>query len=327
MTQQKHFVRLDMYEPEDAKFLWKPYIPQGFVTIIEGDPSLGKTYAAMSIAASISTGRSLPGTKERKCGKVLIMSAEDDPRITLRPRIDGLGGNPKKIFYAEEFFTFDDNGLDILERNIRRIKPLLIVIDPIVAYMGSDVDMNRANETRPLFKKLGDIASEYSCSILLVRHLTKASKEKSIYRGLGSIDMIAAVRSAILVDKDLDDPKNIRAVMHHKHNLSERGQTLLYRITSSDKRPGSKFEWLGTASYDVDEHHRQQQRSPGPSGEKGKGAEALLKRILAEGPVAANKLFLAGKDEGFSQKTLRRAKKKLSVKATKKADGWWWELP
>ncbi len=324
---KKAFVRLDAYEPADAEFLWKPYIPLGFVTIIEGDPGLGKSWLTIMIAAAVSRGKCLPGQKSKRKGKVLIMSAEDDPRITLRPRLDACNGNPEMVFYAEDHFTFDKKGMETLRRSIHRHRPLLLIIDPIVAYIGGNVDLHRANETRPLFRELAEIASSYKCAIVIVRHLTKSGNENATYRGIGSIDIIAAVRSALLVDKDLDDPRNLRAVLHHKANLSHQGRTLLYQIERVKKRPGSRFRWKGFAAYDISEFMQRRQKRRGASDDKRKTAVELLKQLMAKGPLPATELATIAEAAGVKSRTLARAKKELGVKSERKGDAWMCRLP
>lgn len=251
---KKTFESLDTFEPADAEFLWAPYIPLGKITLIEGDPGLGKSWVTMDIAACVSTGDPLPGQKRPRQGRVLLLSAEDDPNITLRPRLDASKGDPSQVYYATEHFTFDEEGIRRLRTAVRTHRPLLVIIDPIVAYIGSNVDLHRANETRALFTELAAIAEKYSCAIVVVRHLRKASSDNVAHLGLGSIDIIAAVRSTILIAKDFEDPQTTRCFIHHKANISAKGTTLLYRIEKTKQRPGSKLVWTGEADYDVEEY-------------------------------------------------------------------------
>lgn len=321
------FKSLDNYDPADAEFLWEPYIPLGKVTLVEGDPGLGKSWLTMEIAAAVSTGEPLPGQKHPRQGRVLLMSAEDDPNITLRPRLDASGGNPKEVFCATEHFTFDKPGLRRLKASVREHRPLLVVIDPIVAYIGGNVDMHRANETRPLFKELNDIATQFKCAIVVVRHLTKGNNDNATYRGLGSIDIIASVRSTLLIDKDLDDPKTVRCLIHHKANLSHKGKTWLYSIERTSARPGSKLVWQGTAEYGIDEYMKSRNKDPGAPNEKRQTAKALLEKLLQHGPRPAREVEETLAAAGVQDRTLKRAKKELGVESKKVGETWEWSLP
>jgi hypothetical protein len=329
MTKRKKptFKSLNNYEPADAEFLWNPYIPLGQVTLIEGDPGLGKSWLTMDIAACISTGDPLPGQKKLRQGRILLLSAEDDPSITLRPRLDASCGDPSQVFCATEHFTFDEAGLQRLRSNVRKHRPLLVIIDPIVAYIGSDVDMHRANETRPLFKELANIAEKYNCAIVVVRHLRKAGGDNASYLGLGSIDIIASVRSTILVAKDLDDPTNVRCLIHHKANISAKGKTLLYRIVPTKKRPGSELIWAGEAEYDIEEYMKQRNKDPGAPDDKRQIAVGLLTKLLENGPKPAAEIEATMATASVSGRTLKRAKRELGVTSEKSGDRWIWRLP
>lgn len=329
MTKQKKeiFKSLDHFEPADAKFLWDPYIPLGFVTIIEGDPGLGKSWLTMQLAAQISIGEPLPGQKRVKDGSVLVLSAEDDPNITLRPRLDACGGDPSRVYFATEHFTFDETGLTLLRRNVKKHRPLLVIVDPIVAYMGGGLDMHRANETRPLFAGLAHIAADFKCAIVVVRHLTKGNNENATYRGIGSIDIIASVRSAILIDKDLDDPKAVRCAIHHKANLSRHGETRLFSIEKTKKRPGSKFAWRGTAEYDISEYTSARHKNAGAPNDSRETASAFLFKILEHGPKLASEIEALASAANIKVRTLKRAKAELGVKSRKTGGVWEWSLP
>ena len=321
------FRSLEKYTAATAEFLWEPYIPLGKVTLIEGDPGLGKSWLTMEIAAAISTGDPLPDQTAPRQGRVLLMSAEDDPKITLRPRLDASGGDPKEVFCATEHFTFDKAGVLRLRRNVRKHQPLLVVIDPIVAYIGSNVDMHRANETRPLFRELNEIAEKNKCAVVVVRHLTKAHNDNATYRGLGSIDIIASVRSTLLVDKALDDPKNVRCLIHHKANISRKGKTCLFRIEKTNVLPGAKLAWCGTAEYGIDEYMKMRSKDLGAPDDKRQNAIGLLTKLLEMGakPAAGIEEMMAA--AGISSRTLKRAKKELGVKSVKVGNGWKWRLP
>lgn len=242
-------VRLSDVEPEQVEWLWYPYIPRGKVTLIEGDPGLGKSWVTLAIATHLSRRRRLPGSEILIGGKTLIMSAEDGIGDTIRPRLDTMESDPRRIYAFNEPLTLDEEGLENFETQVNEIKPLLVIIDPLVAYMGAAIDLHRANETRELMKYLTFISEKHHTSILAVRHLTKSEKNKSIYRGIGSIDLTAAARSVIMVGRDPHD-EDIRVICHIKSNLAPLGDSIRYTIRKGKSKP---FKWIGPSKLTAED--------------------------------------------------------------------------
>jgi hypothetical protein len=192
-------------EAEEVNWLWTPYIPIGKLSMIEGDPGLGKSWITLAIATHVANGKGLPGVEPCDPEPVLLMSCEDGLEDTIKPRLISLGADDTNIFAPSSIFTFDKEGIGKLMHLVRDVAPKLIIIDPLVAYMGGKIDMNRANETRQLMAELASIADAYSCAILMLKHLTKASSDKAIYRGIGSIDLTGACRSVLLLGAHAND--------------------------------------------------------------------------------------------------------------------------
>ena len=118
---------------------------------------------------------------------------------------------------------------DRIEKAVRQNRVRLVIIDPVQAFIGADVDMNRANEVCPVFRKLGMIAEKTGCAIVLIGHLNKSSGTQSTYRGLGSIDIMAAVRSLIFIGKVRKDPTT-RVLIHEKSSLAPPGETMAFKL-------------------------------------------------------------------------------------------------
>ena len=208
--------------PQEVDWLWYPYIPYGRITVIQGDPGEGKTTFVLQIAAKLSTGQPLP-----ECDKtispqnVIYQSTEDGIADTVKPRLIAAGADCDRIAFIDDTknpLTLDD---ERLEHAIRECNARLLVLDPLQAFIGADSDMHRANEMRPIFSRLGNIAAEFGCAIVLIGHQNKAQGSKNIYRGLGSIDIAAAARS-ILVVSEMPGMEYRRAVVHIKSSLSKR---------------------------------------------------------------------------------------------------------
>jgi RecA-family ATPase len=206
-------------EPEDVDWLWQPYIPKGKLTILEGDPGAGKTWLALQLAAIITKGDPFPDAADgclrarRAPGTVVYLSAEDGLADTLRPRLDSAGADPSKVYALTGWTSIDPKtgestcgnvtlqDIDMLRQTMRTYNTSLVVVDPLQAYLGSDIDMHRANAVRPVLAGLANLAEEFKTAVLLIRHLGKSQQDRSIYRGLGSIDFVAAARSVYWPDR------------------------------------------------------------------------------------------------------------------------------
>lgn len=304
-------VRLSNVEAEQVDWLWYPYLPLGKVSLLEGDPGLGKSWFTMALASYISQGKKLPGNKERTKGKVLLMSAEDGLGDTIRPRLDILDGDVKNIYaYACPVFL-DEDGFAEVEEQIEKIRPTLVIIDPIVAYMGAKVDLFRANETREIMSGLGQIAEKYKCTIIAVRHLTKGGKDKSIYRGVGSIDITAAARSALMVGPHPEDA-NHRCICHIKSNLAPKGDTIEYSLDAHRKNP---FRFEGFNNLTVEEVMRANPDAMGK--DTNEEAEKFLKESLKKKSQTEEILYRDAEAVGISRKQLRQAAETLDIRKIK----------
>ena len=312
-------------EAEDVSWLWYPYIPLGKLTLLDGDPGVGKSWVSLALATAVSLGTGLPGTEAREPQAVLLASAEDGVGDTLRPRLDAMGAAVGRIHAVKGTLEFADGGLVILEQHIESVGPLLVVIDPLVAYIGADVDIHRANETRSIMARLADIAGTHNCAILAVRHLTKGGALKPIYRGLGSIDFTAACRSVLLAGCDPDDERR-RALAHIKSNLAPKGSAIGYEL-----REGG-FYWTGES--DLTAERMLSVVGGGEARTARDEAADFLRDELSRGPVDATEVWRAAKEAGLSEATIKRAKGKVGVITRRRgetgkrgAGKFTWELP
>jgi hypothetical protein len=290
------------------------------LTILEGDPGLGKSFLAMHISARVSTGGSLPGDKTLEPGSVLYMSAEDDPGYTIRPRIEAMGGDPAQVRFAARPLSFDDDGLRLLRREIAESTPQLIVIDPIYGFVPVGSNMYRPNKIRALLSELSRRAAGCDAAMVAIRHLTKAKSGNAIYQGVGAIDVIAAARSAILVAPH-PEHEDQRVVAHVKHNLSARADSLVFDLTAADGGLPT-LRWRGTTALTAEDL-----RNPGKRTSAGEGAADFLRRELCTGRKSAQEMLALATGQGIAKRTLDRAKKELGVRSEKGGDVWFWELP
>jgi len=317
MKNKPTIIRMSDVQAESVKWLWEPYIPLGKTTIIHGDPGEGKTHLALALIAALTRGDPLPMCSEAAPPmNVIYQTAEDGLRDTIKPRLEASGADCSRVFAIDD----GDRRLTLLDERveaaIRETNARLIVLDPLQAFVGGKMDMNRANKVRPLMKSLGDMAQRTGCAVLLVSHINKARGTKAGYRGLGSIDFRAAARSVLLVGRVSKD-SNIRAVVHDKSSLAKEGEPLSFAVDEHNR-----FQWLGpidiTASELLD--------GTGQPMTKVETMEDELLRLLIR-PLPATYIIAYAKNIGVSERTVNTAKEHLGIVSEKRADGWYWRLP
>lgn len=312
-------------EAEEVEWLWHPYIAKGKLTILEGDPGLGKSWLTCAIASAVSHGRGLPGTTAFAAGNVLMLSAEDGLGDTLRPRLDAVEADVRRIFALDEPLTFDAIGVLKLEAAIIEHAPSLVIIDPLFAFTGSKVDIHRANECRAISAPLAAIAERNGCAMLAVRHLGKSrGGGHALNAGIGSIDFTAAARSVLLVGRDPDDEQK-RAGVQTKNNLAPHGEAVGYKLE------GNQFFWTGASDLTAGRILA----AESDEGERSTITEAVdfLRTALSSGGRDSKAIKDEAKEAGISEATLRRAKARLKIQARKIGlpgshyQKWVWELP
>lgn len=228
-------------EPEEINWLWPPYFPQGKLVILEGDPGEGKSWFTLFLCSLISNGDDLVKGNQ---GKVLVLNAEDSKSDTLRPRLDVLKANNRNILVFEKPLSFDNlEDVDHLNWLLDKHRPLVTIIDPLVAYMSGHVDIAKANQTRQVMAQLKLSAERFGTCIVCVRHLTKSARERMIYRGLGSIDLTAAVRSQLMVGP-MPDHEDEKVICQLKCSYLRMGKAMKYKITEK-----GQFVWLGECDF------------------------------------------------------------------------------
>lgn len=312
-------------EATETEWLWYPYIPYGKVTIIQGDPGEGKTTLALNIAATLTRGKTVTGdTVDPVSGKelfpvpVLFQTAEDGLADTVKPRLVAADADCGYISGVDEShypLTITDGRL---EEALRLTNARLVILDPLQAYLGSDVDMHRANEIRPVMSYLANMAEQFGCAIVLIGHMNKNMGAKAAYRGLGSIDLTAAARSVLLVARDKSDPDR-RIVMQIKSSLAREGKPVAFRLGENnaftfegecEADPENVLLGLGTSQPKQSDLARDFLRAELGSGEM-KAIQVLLDKAVKK---------------GLSIDSLRIAKKELNVRSIKHEKIWFWQL-
>ena len=310
-------IKMSEIQSQEVSWLWYPFIPYGKLTIIQGDPGDGKTTLVLNIAAWLSKGEGLDSEmKLSEPVNVIYQSAEDGLADTVKPRLELAGADCERILVIDE----KENSLSMvderLERAIVQTKARMLILDPIQAYLGGGMDMNRANEARDMTKKLGALAEKYQCAIVLIGHMNKAAGNKAVYRGMGSIDFFAVERSVLLVGRVEGEP-NIRAVVQIKNNLAAFGHPKAFALSEDG------FQWLGDYEITADEVLG----GIAPKANKMEQAKHMLRELaLTSNAVLSKEIFDMADKQGISKRTLENAKKELGIRAKKINNFWYWEL-
>jgi len=314
-AEELRIICMEDVQKQEIKWLWYPYIPYGKLTIIQGDPGEGKTTFVLNLAARLSNGI---GFEEGSIGEtinIIYQTAEDGLADTVKPRLEQAGADCTKILViddSEKSLTMAD---ERLEKAIIQTKARVLILDPIQAYLGEGVDMNRANETRDMTKRLGILAEKTGCAIILIGHMNKAGGAKAAYRGIGSIDFFAVARSVLLVAR-VPEQANIRVIAQIKNNLAEEGSTVAFELTDG------KFLWIGDYEITVEEL-----LGGYVKGNKQKQGEQFLKSLaqLCDS-LPSNEIYAKAGELGISERTMKTVKKKLQIGKIKSSVGWHWDL-
>ncbi|MBP1563712.1 MAG: AAA family ATPase [Oscillospiraceae bacterium] len=298
-----------------VKWLWYPYIPLGKITIMQGHSGMGKTMLALNIAATLSKGEQLPGdTQSREPINIIYNTAEDGLGDTIKPRLRSAGADLARINTINERVNTLTMTDERLESSVSEIGAKLLILDPIQAYLGAKIDMNKANEVRPIFKQLARVAEDNECAIVLIGHQGKNQMYSEQQSLLGSIDQVAAARSVLTVTKQPND-KMLSLINHTKSSLSAKGKSLSFYTDENCKVVWGDFIENGGAEFNDDKSSKRD------------SAKEFLEAILMSGPVPASGIFMSAAENEITEKTLQRAKKDLGIISFAEGKKWFWKLP
>lgn len=301
---------------QDVRWLWYPYIPCGKITIMQGDPGEGKTMLSLTLAALLSRGLPLPGQEAQPPMSIIFQTAEDGLADTVKPRLERAGADCSRIIVIDD----SDTPLTILDERLEQAiikeRVQLLILDPLQAFLGAEVDMHRANEVRPAFRRLAAVAERTGCAVVIVGHMNKMQGAKGIYRGLGSIDISAIARSILFVGRSKENP-DLRCMAQLKNSLAPFGETLLFDI-------GERITFCGVSDITADKLLSETGTAFAPT--KTESAIEELQRILSEGELPASEILAYFEEMGVGEKTVKNAKKELGVLSVKRGSQWMWTL-
>ncbi|HEV2550793.1 MAG TPA: AAA family ATPase, partial [Stellaceae bacterium] len=324
-------------EARPIEWLWSGRIARGKLTLLAGNPDLGKSQIAIDVSARLSCGAGWPDGGTATACSTLMLSAEDAVEDTIRPRFEAAKADLKRIHVvtmviekngARRSFNLQED-IDRLREKISAIGDVaLVVIDPITSYMGAKIDSHRTTDVRGVLEPFAALADETKVAVLGITHPPKAAQSNALHAFTGSLAYVAAARLAFLAIEEADTDR--RLLLPVKNNIGARAPGLGYRLEQTIVSNGivaSRVCWdSGPVTTTANEAMRMTS-----SEDRAARADAkeLLREQLADGPKAATDIESAAKDLGISDRTLRRARKDLGVISKKDgyAGGWSWSLP
>ncbi len=316
-NEELNLIRMSDIEAKEVEWLWYPFIPYGKLTIIQGDPGDGKTTMVLNIAAAVSRGEGFDeGMNITEPMNVIYQTAEDGLADTVKPRLEQARADCSRVLVIDE----TNKALSMLDKRVEealdKTGARLLIMDPIQAYLGGSMDMNRANEAREMTKHLATIAEQRNCAIILIGHMNKAGGCKAAYRGMGSIDFFAVARSVLLVGRVIGKD-NYRAMVQIKNNLAPFGHPKAFELSEDG------FEWIGDYEISVDDVLG----GYAPKESKLDQAKQLLKDLSEDkDAVSSNELIELAKAEGISKRTMDNARKEMGLKSQKINNTWYVKL-
>ena len=302
----------------NVRWLWYPFIAIGKITLLQGDPGDGKSTLMMNLIAELSTGGATPdGQAFGRPQRVIYQCSEDGVSDTIKPRLEKSGADCRNIAFINEEIH---SGLTLDDERIRQaiidFRPRLVVIDPIQAYLGNDSDLQIAGRARRLMHRLSLWATTYDCAVVLIGHLNKKENSKGLYRSLGSIDVVAAARSVLQVERDPEDT-DIRTVTQIKNSLGPSDAELRFEI-----RAKTGFAWLGVSTVPTEERKAE----PPAFETKMEKAAYLIKDLLSQGDMRSTEMYEKLKEEGISQRTAEDTRKSMGIRCYRKMKQWYWSI-
>ena len=302
---------------KQVDWLWYSFIPYGKLTLLQGDPGEGKSTFIINIAAALTTGGMLPnGIKVSEPVTVIYQCAEDSLQDTIKPRLVDAGADCNRVAFivdTDQSLSIDDMRI---EQCIKATGARLFVLDPLQAYIKQDGDLQSATRMRSLMRRLSAVAEEYNCAIMLIGHLNKTACGKSLYRGLGSIDIAAIARSVLMITRDSRNSE-IRYMYPIKSSLAPEGYGISFLLD-----PETGFHWIGKSLFRGTENTA----LPTSTLSKKDRAKEILTLMLSAEDVKSSDAFSRLNWLGISERTIRSAQKELGIEAYRRNNVWYLHL-
>ncbi len=318
-----HVVHLSRVAADTVHWLSPGRLAAGKITVLDGDPGLGKSTLLCELAARITRGEALPGGQPGPPRTVMILSAEDDLHDTIRPRIDAAGGDPRRVVsflavpdgsqFGRPFVIPGD--VSVLESIVLRTETALVIVDPLMAYLHRRHNANSDQDVRRALAALKTLGERTGAAIVVVRHLNKSAGANPLYRGGGSIGIIGAARCGLLVAPDPDDPQR-RILAATKGNLGQPPPSLAFRLEPVPHLGVTRIVWEGESSLSAAALLQASSESPETRSALAE-ARAWLREALTSGPRPTNEVRQEAAIHGIASQTLKVARKAEGIIARK----------
>lgn len=329
--------RVSDITPQRVIWLSVGRLAVGKITILDGDPGLGKSTLTLDWAARVTRGENLPFGPKNRPRSVIILSAEDGKHDTIRPRLDAAGADLSRVFLfwmrdeaGEQYLPGIPHDIASLMSQVEATDAALVIVDPLMAFLGGDVKSNNDQDVRRALSPFASGLERTGAAGLISRHLNKAAGMASLYRGGGSIGIIGAARFGLLVAKDPDDESGKRRILAvQKCNIGEEQPSLAYHLEGVAGTDVARVIWEGESP------HRAHSLTDAPGDQGGRSsaleAKIWLGETLSLGPVTAKELQKLARDDGIAWRTIESIKQAMGVVCERVGFGrgsyWSWRLP
>jgi len=328
-------------EAQPVHWLWPGYLALGKLSLIAGNPDLGKSQFTAYLAAKVTTGGAWPCDVGRaEVGSVIILSAEDDLADTIRPRLEVAGAAVDRVHVLEAVQKRDGvgrrgfnlaNDISQLESAILSLGDVrLVTVDPITAYLGT-TDSHRTSDVRGVLAPLQELAAKHGTAVVAVSHLNKSPGANALMRVTGSLAFVGAARATFLITRE--PATNRRLFLRVKNNICKDLAGLAFEIEEKSTAGGIKAPAIVWSQQPVTITADQALMALTDTSDKQSAlaeAKGFLCQILADGPLSAVTVTERAIEAGIKEKTLRRAREALAI-APKRVGGsaghWAWALP
>jgi hypothetical protein len=319
-----------------VRWLWEGRIPLGKITVLDGDPGVGKSTVTLTIAAKVSTGSPFPDGSRPEPADVILLSAEDDIGDTIRPRLEAAGADLGRCWVLPDVQPEPDKpprppelpaDLDVIESMVKDKQAALIIVDPLMAFLAGQVDSHRDQDIRRVLASMAYMAARTGCAVLIVRHMNKG-QGSALYRGSGSIGIVGAARAGLIAGPDPDDDSR-RVLAMTKSNLAKMPDALAYKLVNDEQYGCAQVVWQGPSKHTATDLVRQrvdEEEAPALA-----EAVRVLQEIMKDGPLAAGNVKKQAAQAGVAERILHRARKVLGVTARRQGFGqgayYLWTMP
>ena len=307
---------------EKVHWFWYPFIAYGKVTLLQGDPGDGKSTMMLNLIAELSTGGMTPDGKDLgRPQHVIYQCSEDGTADTIKPRLEKCGADCRNIAFIDEEahngITLDD---ERLYEAIKTFLPKMVVIDPIQAYISNSSDLQVAARARKLLRRLSTWAEAFDCAVVLIGHMNKHESARGLYRGMGSIDVVATARSVLQIERDNRNP-DIRILRQIKNSLGPSDVIMRFEIGKD-----SGFRWLET-EFSKRESGQEPDSTVLFFSTKTEKAAFLIRAYLKDGMILSSEMYQRLKEEGISHRTAEKTRLSMGVICRRIMNRWYWSLP